>query len=44
VVAGGTPHTFLIGPSDADGCLVATSDGGPAFVIAPSTCEVLTPK
>jgi hypothetical protein len=37
----GAPHAFQLGLSDADGCLLRTSDAGPAFVIAPATCRLL---
>jgi hypothetical protein len=40
-VTAGAVHTFLVGPSDADGCLIKTSEDGPAFVIAPSICTSL---
>ncbi len=41
VTAAGSPHLFALGPRDADGCLVRSGESGPAFVVAPATCEVL---
>jgi hypothetical protein len=41
ITAAGAVHTYLIGPADADGCLLRTRDDGPAYVIAPATCKLL---
>jgi hypothetical protein len=39
ITAAGSVHTFLLGPCDADGCLLKTKEDGPAFVVGTRTSQ-----